>query len=314
MKKAILFMFILLLTPIVVSAEDILGSKCSGSIMDIDKHESCRQQTNFIIWSNTLSDSCDFVMKSVGISSRGYLDIDDADDLPGELKSLKNQVGVIAGSLIVFALTYSGLMYIISPTDPKRRNAAKGYMISCIYMLVFVVAISYVSWLAYDLSFKSASMVDSNIDSFLTKSPWTKYAASGGPQGTDSLDSAYSKFNSIVQVAPVFLIVGWVYIILMYLRNMIIMLLTVLASLLVFLFFFKPTRAFGTILLALYGVELFVPVLFFPVFKVAGTMFTGDAKIDIGIMASALGAAIILHIVLVAVAIVKSSAVRWSDD
>ena len=213
-------------------------------------------------------------------------------------------------------------MYIASSSDPRKRNKAKTMLMSSMYMIIFVGAAHYISTLTFDAGFEAASMVDTNIQGFLTQDPWKELISAEPPESdigegdNEDVARAYARFSSIVSVAPLFILSGWAYILVMYLRNMIVALLTVVAPIIVVLFFFHPTRAFGITLFSLYGVELFIPVFLFPIFKIADVLMSVSdttASVKIVIMASALGAAVVLHILLAGVAVVKASAWRGEE-
>jgi hypothetical protein len=257
------------------------------------------------VWAQVLAESSGFLMENVKESTAGYRDVDDESDDFGDTKSdVKN----IANALILLALTYAGLMYVVSAADPKKRFSAKKQMIAFVYMIIFANAGYYLADMAYGLSISSAVMIESNTDGFMNADPWDDLIGTN-TGGGDYVQSSYNKFSSLAVVTPILLVCGWAYVMLMYLRNMLVILLTVLAPLLVVLLFFQPTKAFGKVLTILYGVELFLPALFFPVFSIAEKLIGDDPQIDIGIIAAALGVAVMLHLVLVGVTIMKSS--QW---
>lgn len=294
---------VIMLLPM-VSAAEVIGSECSsGLILDTKVHEACHQQTNFNVWAQTLADSSDFLMKNAKDSTAGYKDVGGE---ASKFENTKSGVNKVANALIILAITYAGTIYVVSGTDPKKRFEAKRQLIAFVYMIIFANAAFYLAGLAYDLSQGSATMIESNTDEFMEADPWNDIV-NDDAGGEDALQASYNKFSSVAVVTPIMLVTGWSYVLLMYLRNMVVILLTVLAPMVVVLFFFEPTKSFGKVLAILYAVELFLPALFFPVFEVAGNLLGSDPQINIGIIASALAVAVMLHLVLVGVTIIKSA-------
>ncbi len=311
MKRIFLVLFLAILLVPLAGAVEVIGKSCSGGIiLDTKVHEECHQETTMNTWAHTLAKSSDFVMKNAKESTAGYKDIEEESS---EFNDTKSNVRNIANALILLALMYAGLTFVISGTDPKKRFDAKRQMIAFIYMIIFANAAFYLAGLAYDLSTKSAGMIESDTDDFMTKDPWNDLI-NQNEGGNQTMQASFNKFSSLAISTPILLLSGWSYVLLMYMRNMVVVLLTVLAPIVVVLFFFQPTKAFGKVLAILYAVELFLPALFFPIFAIAEKILGSDASLNIGIMASALAVAVLLHIVLVGVTIMKASSIGAKEE
>ncbi len=312
--KKLIFLLLIALLIVPLAQASVIGKSCSGGkTFDIESQEQCHQETNFNIWAHTLADSSKFLMESVKASTTGYKDITEDTNAFNDIKSsVKN----IASLIILLAITYAGTLYIVSGTDPKKRFGAKKQLIAFVYMIIFANIAFYLAGMVYDVSVGATWVVESdNTQDFMNADPWQDLIDSEeSGDDADYVQSAYNKFSSLAVATPILLISGWAYVLLMYLRNMLVILLTVFAPLIVVLFFFQPTKAFGKVLAILYVVELFLPVLFFPVFAVADKILGGDYIMDIGIMASALAVAVVLHLVLVGVAIMRSSQLGISSE
>lgn len=297
-----------LLIPL-VKAEDILGQDCEEAyLFEPGSEMKCEVETKFNLWTNLFVDGNDFIMEGVKESTKGYRDV--SVDNP-EIKEIKNDMLLIANALAVLVITYAGYIYIISATDPKKRDQARRQLTGGIYMLIFLNAGFFIANLGYDLGTDIASYLESDTEEFFSETPWIDLK--NEHPGND-VEATYDKFSSLAVVSPVLMISGWGYTSLMYLRNMIILLLLALAPLIVVLFFFEPTKPYGVILALLYGIELFLPVIFFPMFKVAGLMFSGNHRLDILIMSSALIVGILLHLLIVGVAMIKAAGTLWVKE
>ena len=301
----IFLVLIVLAAAIPVNAGDLMGQHCADAyLFEPGSEIRCETETQYIMWADLFSDSNEFIMEGVKDSTTGYANID-AKNSP-EIKNINNNILLIANALAVLILTYAGYLWIISSTDPKGRNKAKRQLINAIYMLIFINAGYFIASLGYDLGTETASYLEVNTEEFFVETPWTEL----NNANATSLDveGTYNRFSSLAVASPVLLISGWAYTSLMYLRNMTILLLFALSPLIVVLFFFDPTKPYGSILAILFGIELFLPVLFFPLFKISTLMFSqDDPRINILVMAAALMIAVLLHLTIVAVAIIKSA-------
>ncbi|MBN2111665.1 hypothetical protein JW707_01060 [Candidatus Woesearchaeota archaeon] len=290
-------------------AEDILGQDCEEAyLFEPGSEMKCEVETKFNIWTNFFVDSNDFIMEGVKESTKGYRDI--SVDNP-KVKEIKNDMLLIANALAVLVITYAGYVYIVSATDPKKRDTARRQLTAGIYMLIFLNAGFFIANLGYDLGTDVASYLESDTEDFFEETPWVSLKNEN--PGND-VEATYEKFSSLAVVSPILMISGWGYTSLMYLRNMVILLLLALAPLIVVLFFFEPTKPYGLILALIYGIELFLPVIFFPLFKVAGLMFSSNNRINILIMSAALMVGVLLHLIIVGVAMIKAAGTLWVKE
>lgn len=307
---AVLAALVVLAFAIPVRGDDILGQDCEEAyLFEPGSEVKCQKETEFNMWTNLFVDANEFIMEGVKDSTTGYRDVQTSD---AEVQDIKNSILAIANALAVLVLVYGGYLWIISATDPKIRNKARRQIVAAMYMLIFLNAGFFIANLGYELGTKTASYLEVNTEEFFEKTPWEQLKEEYG--GND-IEDTYNKFSSLAVASPILLISGWCYTSLMYLRNMVIILLVALAPLIVVLFFFEPTKPYGKLLALLFGVELFLPVLFFPLFKISTLMFkSGEHKINILIMAATLMIAVLLHIVVVGVAMVKSAGSFWVKE
>ncbi len=314
---AVAAILLVLAIAIPVNAADILGKDCAEAyLFEPGSQVKCEKETEFNMWSQLLIDSNQNVMDGVKKSTVGYKTINTD---PGTnqvthtgVVDLKNKILLVAELLGVLAITYSGYVWIVSPSNPKARAKAKRQLTNAIYMLIFLNAGFFIANLGYDLGIKTASYLEADTQEFFTKTPWEELKNEN--TGND-LEGTYAKFSSLAASSPLLILSGWAYITLMFLRNILVVLLLVLAPLLVVLFFFEQTKPFGSMLALIFVVELFLPVLFFPLFKVSTFLFTGDANINIMIMASTLVVAFLLHIAVIGLIVVKSAgSLRPQED
>ena len=300
---------LVLLVPI-VRADDILGQDCEEAyLFEPGSEMKCELETKFNLWTNLFVDSNNFIMDGVKASTTGYKDISTTNP---KINEIKNDMLLIANALAVLVITYAGYVYIISATDPKKRDKARRQLTNGVYMLIFLNAGFFIANLGYELGTDMASYLETDTEEFFGNEPWINLK---NEHSGNDVEATYQKFSSLAVVSPVLMISGWGYTSLMYLRNMVILLLLALAPLIVVLFFFEPTKPYGVILALLYGIELFLPVIFFPMFKVAGLMITSsDHKINILVMSAALMIGILLHLLIVLVAMIKAAGTLWVKE
>lgn len=303
-----LAVMLILLAPAVL-AQDIMGADCSNAyIFEPGAQVKCEVETKYIAWSEILIGSNDFVMEGVKKSTEGYREVTKENS---ELVAIKNSMLVIAVALAALVLTYGGYLWIISATDAKVRHAAKRQLMGALYMLIFVNAAFFLGGVVFDLSVEVASYLESNTQDFFNQEPWMDIKNAN--RGTD-VEGSFNRFKELVIVSPMLIFSGWLYMATMYLRNIVVLLLLALAPIVVVLFFFRPSRPWGTLLIILFGVELFMPVLFFPMFKIASIMFSSNSKLNIIIISASLLIAVFLHLAVVGVAIFKSAGLFHPED
>lgn len=306
---AIIILIALAVVPL-AAAEDIMGQDCEEAyLFEPGSQIRCEVETKFNIWTELFVEANEFIMEGVKESTTGYRDV--SVDHP-EIKEIKANILLIANALAVLVLTYAGYIWIVSATDPKKRDQARRQLTSGIYMLIFLNAGFFIANLGYELGTNVASYLESDTEEFFEETPWIKLK--NEYPGND-VEATYSKFSSLAVVSPVLLISGWAYTSLMYLRNMVILLLLAIAPLIVVLLFFEPTKPYGVILALLYGIELFLPVLFFPMFKISTLMFsTTNQKLNILIMSSVFIIGVLLHVLIVGVAMIKAAGSIWINE
>lgn len=310
-KVKIFFVFLMFLAflPVAFSVE-ALGPSCDNNEnYGVKEQVLCGQETELLSKISVYSQNSQDVLDSVKESTQTY-DVKSNNTL----SDIQNNVLFIASGLILFVFTYSGLMWIVSSTSPKQREKAKKYLTASFYMILFVVAASYLTDLAHDLSNGSVVALSSSSDTFFDASPWYDIA-NKDYGGSDHISNFQVRYNKLESISPVFIFIGWIYLILMYLRNMLIVLFTVLAPLIIIMFFYPPTRSYGKFILALYLIELLIPIVFYPVFAIAAGMFSGVSETtQITIMAAALAVASILHVLLLVVGVMKASSYSGGED
>jgi hypothetical protein len=308
--KSIAIMILIALAVIpFAAADDIMGQDCEEAyLFEPGSEIRCEVETKFNIWTLIFVDANEFIMEGVKESTTGYRDV--AVDHP-EIRDIKQNILLIANALAVLVLTYAGYVYVISATDPRKREQARRQLTSGIYMLIFLNAGFFIANLGYELGTEVASYLESDTEEFFEETPWVELK--NEHPGND-VEATYNKFSSLAVVSPVLLVSGWAYTSLMYLRNMVILLLLAIAPLLVVLFFFEPTKPYGVILALLYGIELFLPVLFFPMFKISTLMFSSNQKLNILIMSSVFVIGVLLHLLIVGVAMIKAAGSLWIKE
>ncbi len=307
-SKFIMIMFFILLLIPFSSASENLGSSCGmAHPSEPAKVLECEKQTEFILWSRILSKSSDFVMKGVEDSTLAYdwFEIDSDGFKSNGLDRMMKFMLILGNSLVLLVLVLSGYMWITSSADPKKRDKAKSYLTNAIYMIIFINFGFLIANIALDVSTETSYFLQDEIgDDFFNTQPWNNIT---NKVDEKDLEGNYNVFSSIVTTAPVLFISGGLYISSMYFRNIIIVLLMILSPIIILLFFFEPTKSFGKILAILYGIELFLPLMFFPLFRICNLMISGkDNEISIMIIAATLMVAVAIHVIVVSVAILKS--------
>ncbi len=306
-KWILAFIFIAIAIAPFASADNMMGEHCEEAFLfEPGSQVMCEQETKFNTWTNLFIDGNEFIMDGVKDSTTGYRDVSIENP---ELRDIKQGILVIANALTILVMTYAGYMWIASSTNPKKRTKAKAQLVNAIYMLIFLNAGFFIANLGHELGTNMASYLETNTEEFFEETPWLDIKNAN--PGND-VEATYSRFSSLAVASPVLMLSGWLYTTFMYLRNIVVLLIVALAPLVVVLFFFEPTKPYGAILAVLYGIELFLPVLLFPLFKISTLLFSGsEPKLNILIMASTLLIAVALHLIVVGVAMIKSSGSIW---
>jgi len=276
-----------------------LGPSCKDNVaFDSSAYAKCLHETELNSRITTLETNAQKITLLVKNSLT-------STDLTGNnsLEILKNRIYYIAISLILLVFTYSGVIWITSSTDPQKREISKNYLINSFYMMIFVMGASTLTGMSADFSNQLVTSLNPGDQSnFFTSNPWSLIKSGN----SNDLQSGFDKLSTSV---PIFLLIGWAYLIFMYLRNILVVLFTVLSQLIIILFFFRPTKSFGKMFFTIYFIELLIPIIFYPIFTIAGSLMasTPDYISKIYIMSAALASALIVHVLLLILGVIKSS-------
>ncbi len=290
-------LIVLLLVPNVFADVDVLGVDCEGAFsLDPQAQAKCELETRYIYEAQVLIDQNDLIMEQTQVVTSEY-----GQTFP-DVEEIRLAVLYVAESLLLLVLLYGGYLWIISAADPEQRHYAKKILINLFYMIVFVNAAFFLFDIALDFSNSVVAYIADDAPEFFDAKPWEELTSTY--TGDLNLDDAFERYNIIQSPSRVLYFTGWSYVLLMQLRNILILALYIIAPLVLVLLLFVPTREYGKLLLILFLVEVFLPVIFFIIFKGASLLFSGTSiEYNFILICSALFCAALLHVLLVFAAV-----------
>lgn len=302
-KTAILILLALILMPSVLGTA-ILGEDCeSAYALDPQAQAKCELETQYLHQAELFIEQNNMLMSEVYNATQQY---SGGGGVEGDLflqaeEISRNYILVIANLLLILVLMYGGYLWIISAADPEKRHYAKKILINFFYMVIFVNSAFFLFELAFDFSNSAVGYIAVNTNNtFFEAEPWQELA----DLYTDKdIEGSFNRYKSIQAQSRVLFPIGWTYLLLMHLRNIIVFTLFIVSPIILMLLLFVPTRPYGKLFLILFLVEIFVPVLFFIIFKVASMIFTSAPSYDFIIICSALAGATLLHLLALVAAV-----------
>ena len=285
-------LIILVFLPGVFVGADVLGVDCQGAFsLDPQAQAKCELETRYIYEAQIFIDQNDLIMNQTQIVTERY-----NQGLPAAIQHLGDIVLVVANFLLVLVLVYGGYIWIISAADPEQRHYAKKILTNFFFMIIFVNAAFFFFAIALDVSSSSIQLIKADTDTFFEAQPWENLTNSYA--GQLNLTQSFERYNTIQSPSKVLFATGWSYVLLMHLRNIIILTVYVISPLVLVLLLFVPTRDYGKFLLVLFLVEVFVPILFFIIFRVAALLLEGsvDHHYNFILICSALFSSAVLHL------------------
>jgi len=298
MKLIPLITLLLLILPIALS---LSSTECTNvEALNYAKQARCDLDTVILSEINTMTKTNDVMIKEV-FDATGRQEI-----TTGQAQELFNFFYYIFWALFVLGVTYTGYLFMLNSASPAKRLAAKKQLKNIFIIGILIVALPLIIHETNSLSNNLSTYIyDETInEDYFTFDSFTPESGTGLEQDIEikgTLEATTSFFQSGAMA----------YLVSANARNIILLTLISLSPIILLLFFFIPTQEYGKMLAALFFIEYFIPSVYMGIFSFAETIAGTGSTLEIEaqkivVLSSALIFATILHLAIVAIAVLKS--------
>ena len=300
MRNTQIIIIALLMLAMPVSSA-LTSSECTDvEALNYAKQVRCQLDTQTLAEIKIMADENSIALKEVFNATSGQ------QLTTGTAQGLFNFFYYIFWGFFVLGVIYTGYKFMTNSGRPAARNAAKKQLTNIFILGIAIVALPIIIKETNILSNSlSAQIYDTTI-----KEDYFKFNFLA-PETGSGLEQNLERKGALESATSFFQLGAKSYLVSMNARNIILLALIALSPIILLLYFFIPTQAYGKMITALFFIEYFIPSVYMTIFSFSNAIAPGGDTLELeahklAMLSSALIFATIIHIAIIAVATFKS--------